>query len=395
MPAGSSATIARFASLLSGRLNDLREALYAPETQKSLRSFSTQEVASLLGVAESTVRQLSLDGEGPEPERFSNGRRAYRLGQINELRRLLAARRPAEALDFLPHRRPGDKLQVLAVANFKGGSGKSTTTVHLCHYLALKGYRVLAIDLDPQASLSSMFGCQPEFDVGPNETLYAAIRYDDERRPLRDVVRETYFPGLDLVPGNLELAEFEHDTPHALARDDRGGDIFFRRLSSAIADIDADYDVVVIDCPPQLGFLTLGALFAATGLLITVHPAMLDVASMGQFLLMTSDLMSVVEEAGGVLSHDFIRFVLTRHNPHDVPQVHVATLLRSLFGDHVLTSPVLETTAIANAGLEKKSLYELERAAIGRETLNRALESVDAVNAEIVGLIEAAWGRRT
>lgn len=73
-------------------------------------------------------------------------------------------------------------MQVLAVANFKGGSAKTTTTVHLAHYLGLQGLRVLAIDLDPQASLSAMFGYQPEFDVDENQTLYAAIRYDDEER---------------------------------------------------------------------------------------------------------------------------------------------------------------------------------------------------------------------
>ena len=68
--------------------------------------------------------------------------------------------------------------------NFKGGSGKTTTAAHLAQYLALRGYRVLAIDLDPQASLSALFGHQPEFDVGENETLYGAIRYDE--RPPRN-----------------------------------------------------------------------------------------------------------------------------------------------------------------------------------------------------------------
>ena len=104
-------------------------------------------------------------------------------------------------------------MQVIAVTNFKGGSGKTTTSAHLAQYLALRGYRVLAVDLDPQASLSALFGLMPEIDVSANETLYASIRYDAQVRPLRDVVRKTYFDGLSLVPGNLELMEFEHDTP--------------------------------------------------------------------------------------------------------------------------------------------------------------------------------------
>ncbi|WP_163068131.1 AAA family ATPase, partial [Acinetobacter baumannii] len=83
----------------------------------------------------------------------------------------------ADAWRFQPHRRKGEHLQVLAIANFKGGSAKTTTSVHLSQYLALRGYRVLAIDLDPQASLSAMFGAQPELDVAENETIYAALRY--------------------------------------------------------------------------------------------------------------------------------------------------------------------------------------------------------------------------
>lgn len=388
--------IMRHSQLLSAQLQNLRQQMYPPEAMKSLKTFSSKDAAALLGVAESTLRQMSLDGEAVIPDRQDNGRRVYTLAQINEIRTYLANRRPAEALDFLPRRRPGDKLQVLAIANFKGGSAKTTTTVHLAHYLALQGLRVLAIDLDPQASLSTMFGYQPEFDVDANQTLYAAIRYDDrERLPLSAVIRPTYFDSVDIVPGNLELMEYEHETPQAIAKGlSRGDGMFFRRLKTVLSEVEDDYDVVLIDAPPQLGYLTLGALYAATGLLITVHPAMLDVASMNQFLAMTSDLLGVIEDAGGALEHDFIRYVLTRHNPHDIPQVNVVALLRSLFGEDVLAASVVDTTAIASAGLEKKSLYEMTRGSVGRDTLNRALESVDAVNAEIFRHIKNVWGRK-
>jgi chromosome partitioning protein len=393
---GESATgrIARHAGLLSGQLHSLGTALFPPTARKSLRSFTSGEVAKIVRVSDGYLRQLSLDGLGPTPSTGHGGRRSYTLAQINELRRYLANVRPREASEFCPRRRADEKLQVIAVANFKGGSAKTTTALYLTQFLALAGFRVLAIDLDPQASLSSMFGYQPEFDIAQNETVYGAIRYDEQRRPMREVVRPTYFDGVGLVPGNLELMEFEHHTPRAMVeRRERGHDLFFRRLASAIDQVSEDYDVVVIDCPPQLGYLTMGALNAATAMLVTIHPQMVDVASMSQFLLMTSDLMSVIEDAGGHLEHDLVRYVITRHDPNDVPEAQIVALLRNLFGSDVLQATVWKSTAIANAGLTKQSLYELDRGSVGRGAYDRALESVDAVNSEIMQLLNKVWGR--
>lgn len=386
--------IRRHAGVLSGQLRTLAANLFPPSARKGLRSFTSGEVARIVGVSDGYLRQLSLDGLGPAPAISAGGRRSYTLGQVGELRDYLAAARPREALGFRPGRRPGDKLQVLAVANFKGGSAKTTSALYLTQYLALRGYRVLAIDLDPQASLSAMFGYQPEFDIPENATLYGAIRYDGERVPMRTVIRPTYFDGVSLVPGNLELMEFEHTTPRAmLQRRAPGEELFFRRVARAIGEVADDYDVVVIDCPPQLGYLTMGALSAATAMLVTIHPQMVDLASMSQFLLMTSDLIEVIEEAGGGLDYDFLRFVITRHDPNDVPEAQIVALLRNLFGEDVLKATAWKSTAIANAGLTKQSLYELDRGQVGRAAYDRALESMDAVNAEVSGLVQAVWGR--
>ena len=122
--------------------------------------------------------------------------------------------------------------------NFKGGSGKTTTAAHMAQYLALRGYRVLAIDLDPQASLSTLFGVQPEtLDAG--ESLYGAIRYADPR-PMGEIISATYIPDLHLIQGNLELMEFEHETPKALV-DGRSADrMFFARVAQALAAGESD-----------------------------------------------------------------------------------------------------------------------------------------------------------
>jgi chromosome partitioning protein len=387
-------TIGEHAELLSSQLQSMSEALFPPTAHKILRRFTSGEAARLIGISDSTLRKMTLAGEGPQPETTSNGRRLYTLGEINQIRHLLAqSTRGRESIEFVPHRRSGEQLQVLAITNFKGGSGKTTTSAHLAQYLALRGYRVLAVDLDPQASLSALLGVLPEIDVASNQTLYAAIRYDAERLPLSSVVRSTYFDGLDLVPGNLELMEFEHTTPKALSGGMKGETLFFARIAAALDEVADNYDVVVIDCPPQLGFLTLSGLCAATSMIVTVHPQMLDISSMSQFLLMTRDLLGVVRDAGGDLKYDFIRYLLTRYEPQDAPQTKVAALLRNLFDDHVLTSPMVKSAAVSDAGLTKQTLYEIGRENLTRSTYDRAMEALDAVNSEIEMLIKRAWGR--
>ena len=377
------------AQVLSERLQAHRAQLFPPNARKELRKFTSGEVAKLLGIKDAYLRKLHLEGRGPEPEIRSAGRRYYSPQDVQALRVMLEEGAKAKGT-YLPGRREGDHLQVITVINFKGGSGKTTTAAHLAQKAALDGYRVLAIDLDPQASLSALHGYQPEFDLLDGGTLYDAIRYDDPV-PLRDVIQSTYFTNLDIIPGNLDLMEFEHETPRALS--ERSGNMFFTRVGDKLAEVADDYDIVVIDCPPQLGFLTMSALSAATAVLVTVHPQMLDVMSMCQFLLMTSNLLGVVADAGGDMSYDWLRYVVTRYEPGDGPQNQMVSFMRSLFGDHVLNHTVLKSTAISDAGITKQTLYEVEKGQFTRATYERAIESLDAVNGEITDLIQQAWGR--
>jgi len=377
---------------LSARLQAHRHQLFPPEAKKTLRRFSSIEAAKLIGVNDGYLRRLSLENKGPAVEVSPNGRRSYTIEDIQALRAYLDGNGMSPR-KYVPWRRGREHLQVITVVNFKGGSGKTTTAAHLAQYLVLRGYRVLALDLDPQASLSALHGIQPEFDVGDNDTLYGAIRYSGERRELSEIIRKTYFKNLDLVPGNLELMEFEHETPKVLMAEGQGENMFFTRMDEALSSVADQYDVVVVDCPPQLGFLTMSAMCSATAVLVTVHPQMLDVMSMCQFLIMTSELLAVVARAGGNMGYDWMRYLVTRYEPGDGPQNQMVSFMRSMFGDHVLNFPMLKSTAIADAGITKQTLYEVSRDQFTRATYDRAIEALDNVNGEIEQLIRAAWGR--
>ncbi len=130
------AVIAAHADALSRQIGEVRERLGPPAARRELRRFPTGEAARLIGITDAYLRQLILSDEGLEPEKGPAGRRQFTLAQINDVRRHLARTRPG----YLRHRRTGEHLQVLAVTNVKGRSGKTTVAAHLAQYLALQGY---------------------------------------------------------------------------------------------------------------------------------------------------------------------------------------------------------------------------------------------------------------
>lgn len=384
--------IAQHGAKISHALDMLRTQQYPPDARKGLRRFQIAEVAGFLGVTQSHLRQLHADGKGPEAE-VVGGRRFYTAQQMLELRDFLEANKKSDRRMYVPRRRAGEELQVVSVVNFKGGSGKTTTAAHLAQYLALTGHRVLAVDLDPQASLTSLFGIQPELD-GVN-SLYEALRFDDERKSIADVIRKTNIPGLDVIPASLLLQEYEYDVPMAIAgQKGSEGRLFYLRIVNALREVDGDYDVVVIDCPPQLGYLTITALMASTGILITLHPQMLDIMSMSQFLQMLGGVMTSVAEAGAQVRVNWFRYLITRYEPTDIPQAQMVGFMQSMFAQHMLSNHVLKSTAISDASIRKQTLYEVERGEFVRATYDRAMESLNAANAEIASLIHQAWSRR-
>ncbi|MGR9061361.1 AAA family ATPase (plasmid) [Rhizobium leguminosarum] len=356
---------------------------------RTLRLFSLGEVADILGVSGSYLRQLSIDGQGPTPQLGTAGRRSYTLGQINELREHLAEARPKEALKFWPRRRESDKLQIIAVA---AGPASTTTSFYLAQDLALKGYRVLAIDLDSNSSLSCMFGYYSFGYPVHNASMYAAIRFDGDQKSLRSVIRPTPFDSLDLVPGSSELSIFEDECGRRFHSENLRYPDASIRIVSALKEVEADYDVIVLACGDG-GFLTVGAYEAATGVLVTVRPEVPEIVSMTSVLYLFKHSVAQIEEAGRTKNHDFVKCLVIRHDPRDVSQQNTIANLREIMGDDLLTATVWESDAIRRAEDKGRSLYELSSGEVGRSSYEQAMKSLNSANAEIMDIMSEVWGR--
>jgi chromosome partitioning protein len=148
--------------------------------------------------------------------------------------------------------------RVMALCNQKGGVGKTTTTINLGAALAEAGRRVLLVDFDPQGALSVGLGVNPhELDL----TIYNLLMQRDVS--IDEVLLKTAVPGLDLLPGNIDLSAAEVQLVSEVARE--------QTLARVLAPVLGDYDLILIDCQPSLGLLTVNALAAADGVIIPLE----------------------------------------------------------------------------------------------------------------------------
>jgi len=355
---------------------------FAPDHTKKMRLFSAPEAAELLNATPQFLRKCHDEGKLPVPQEQRGTRRFYSATELWEFRRILEkdSRTPGR---YFPQRRENEQLQVWQLMNFKGGCAKTTTTAHIAHHLALQGFRTLLIDLDPQGSLTGMCGIDPQLEFGTS-TIYDAIRLDDPL-PMAEVVQPTFLPGLSIAPSQLVLSEFKMDA--------RNTANFHLRLRDAIAQVQNDFDVVLIDSPPELDLLTLIGMAAATSVIVPMTPSMLDVSSTAQFMRLVSTYIRVLNQYGADVEYDHFRFLITRDEPTDGPSQQMVAFLRALFPNILMQATCYKSTAVSDATMLKQTIYELERSDITRSTYDRARNSMDAVGAEIRKMMETTWGR--
>ncbi|MEN8182582.1 MAG: ParA family protein [Myxococcota bacterium] len=232
------------------------------------------------------------------------------------------------------------RSQVLAIANQKGGVGKTTTAVNLAASLAASERPTLLIDLDPQGNASSAFGIRD-----PHPQIYHALIGE---RVVKDAAHPTELSHLHVVPAGVDLVGAEIElvsTPHRE-----------RRLEMALADARHDYDFVLIDCPPSLGLLTLNALAAADGVLLPLQCEYYALEGLAR-LLETLDRVRRDLNPGLRLEGILLTMVDGRNNLSR----QVAAEVRAHFGSQVLRTLIPRNVRLSEAPSHGKPvlLYDI------------------------------------
>ncbi|MFM7146215.1 MAG: ParA family protein [Actinomycetales bacterium] len=238
---------------------------------------------------------------------------------------------------------------VISVVNQKGGVGKTTTTVSLGAALAEYGRRVLIVDFDPQGALSVALG------LNPNElglTVYNLL--SDPSCNVRDVIRKTEQGNLDLLPSNIDLAAAELQLVSEVGRE--------HALARALEPVLADYDIILIDCQPSLGLLTLNALSASTGVIV---PLECEYFALRGVALLTE----TIEKVKGRLNPDLeiIGVVATMYDPRTLHSREVYARVIQAFGDLVFQTAIHRTVKFPDAAVAGQPIELFAPGSIGAE----------------------------
>ena len=248
----------------------------------------------------------------------------------------------------------GDSITI-AIANQKGGVGKSTTAINLGAALALQGERILIVDLDPQGNATSGLGIdRGSIDESIYDVLVAEV-------PMEDVIEPTSVRNLHVIPATIDLAGAEIELVSTFSRE--------QRLRNALTGLDAGYDFIIIDCPPSLGLLTINAMTAADEVLVPIQCEYYALEGVGQLLknveLVTSNLNPALVVEG---------VVMTMFDGRTNLASDVVEQVRSHFGETAYDTIIPRTVRLSEApsfGEPIEAFDEMSRGAISYRELGR------------------------
>jgi chromosome partitioning protein len=357
-------------------LQKMHERGNDPHQHKQLnRLFSPSEAADMVGRDRTTLAraEAELGMESLQRNPANNRRLGYSLQQVQAFRKHFGT---------LPQRADSDPPITIACQNFKGGVGKSTTCVNFAHYLALKGYRVLVIDTDSQATTTSMFGYMPDAQVTQEQTLLPYL--DSSESSLVYAVRKTYWPNVDLIPSCLALYEAEMAiAAHLAAEGDRAKRLeFFSELKFGIETVSQHYDVVLLDSPPALGLISINVLLAADALLVPTAPRMYDFTSTVQFFRMVRNYISQIDTGK---EYRWISVLTTLFDQRLVSHKQFFEVMQACFGDGILQHVFFQSSEIINSAVQYLGSYEQPK------PNRKVLEMLDGVFGEIELRILREW----
>ncbi|WP_426567140.1 ParA family protein [Angustibacter sp. McL0619] len=240
--------------------------------------------------------------------------------------------------------------RIIAMCNQKGGVGKTTTTINLGAALAEVGRKVLLVDFDPQGALSVGLGINPhELDV----TIYNVLM--DRTTDIHSVVRHTAIERLDVLPANIDLSAAEVQLVGEVARE--------MVLGRALRPILDDYDVVLIDCQPSLGLLTVNALTAAHGVLIPLECeffALRGVALLVETIEKVKDRLNPALEIDGILA--------TMYDSRTLHSREVVARVVEAFGDSVFRTVISRTVKFPDASVAAEPITTYASTHAGAES---------------------------
>jgi chromosome partitioning protein len=358
-------------------LQRMHELGQEPSAQKELkRLFSPSEAAEMVGRDRTTLAraEAEIGVELPARNPENNRRVGYTLGQVQAFRTHFGT---------LPWRDPAsDEPIVVACQNFKGGVGKSTTCVNLAHYLALKGYRVLVVDTDSQATTTSMFGYVPDAEIDEDATILPYL--SGYQTTLDYAVRPSYWPNIDLIPACLALYEAELAiVMHLAAQQDVDKRVqFFLELKYGLQTVADRYDVILLDSPPALGMISINVLMAADALLVPSAARMFDFSSTVQFFRMVHNYIGKIDPTK---QYRWISVLTTLFDQRYESQKQFYEVMTTCFGDSVFKRVFFHSAEVINSAAQFVGPYEQPK------PNRKVLEMMDNVFGEIEVALLKEW----